>query len=281
MRGIYGARHRQSIAFIKSVLPNNRLSISYLMKNEITYHTYDINTLSDSQRKVIADEVFKIYHNIFYGWSRKIIDKLIMEKDRVLYKLRIFKDGNGESIGFCWINARYINFQGKRYTIFFNAAGLDSKVRKKGLITSFFTSVLIKYVITHPFEKIFSFQRLVNPASYNAWANALYEMYPRRDKNTPPSYTNLVSHLSNVFQYKPVRKGNPFVVRCDNYVKLDLDGDKPKVTIEEKPEIAYYYSLTERDPDRSIVMIFPCNFKNAVMSVSKYLNKNIRRRLQI
>jgi hypothetical protein len=249
------------------------------MKNDISYRTININKLSGSQKREIADEIYGIYLNIFQGWSQKEIYKHISAEDCVLFKVRIFQNEDGKSVGFCWINARHVHHDGKRYTIFFNLGGLDRTVRKKGLITSFFTSVLVKYVITHPFEKIYSFQRLIHPASYCAWANALHEMYPRPDKSTPQTFTSLTSYLSRVFHYNTVRDDNPFVVYCENYVKLDLDGDKPVVTVE-KPEAAFFNSLTGRRPDHSVVMIFPCNLKNAVMSVSKNLNKNIRRRLQ-
>lgn len=250
------------------------------MKDDISYRTIDINKLSDSQKREIADEVYGIYLNIFQGWSRAIIYKHICAENCVLFKVRIFQNKNGKTVGFCWINARHVHHDGIKYTIFFNLGGLDRTVRKKGLITSFFTSVLVKYVITHPFEKIYSFQRLIHPASYCAWSNALHEMYPRLDKSTPPTFTSLTSYLSQVFHYKAVGDDNPFVVYCDNYVKLDLEGDKPVISIE-KPEAAYYNSLTEKRPDHSVVMIFPCNLKNAVMSISKNLNKNIRRRLQV
>ncbi len=65
----------------------------------------------------------------------------------------------------------------------------------------------------------------------------------------------------------------------DNYVILDLDGEKPVVR-EPRPEILFYNSLTGGSSDHSVIMIFPCTLKNAVLSVSKNLNKSIRRALR-
>ncbi len=277
----------------KFSVPNQKLSIPVkpnllqkkqlfptLLKEEISYRNIDINLLSEHDRKKVADEIYEIYTNIFYGWEKDVIYKLLSEEKCILFKVRIFLNGDGKAIGFSWINARYVHYKGKRYTIFFNAGGLDRTVRKKGLITSFFTSVLVKYILLHPFEKIYSFQRLINPASYCAWAKALHEMYPRHDKDTPKSFTQLTSYLSEVFQYKSVREENPFVVHSENFVKLDLDGDKPVVSYQ-KPEANYFHKLTEGRPDHSLVMLFPCNLKNAVLSVTKNINKGIRRKLQI
>jgi|GEM_PF-1835833 hypothetical protein len=248
-------------------------------KKHAPYRTIDVNALSDRERHSLADELYEIYRNIFRGWSQDKMHQLINDRNCILFKARIFLDEAGRSIGFAWINARYVLYKGTRYTVFFTAAGLQSTTRKQGLITTFYTKEIVKYRFKHPFDRIFCFQRLIHPASYCAWVNALHEMYPLPDRSTPPQVKELTSHLSELFQFKTVRKEDPFVVYTDNYVILDLDGDTPVVVDSKKPEARFYDALTQSSGDLSLLMIFPLNFKNVALAVSKNVNKRIRRML--
>lgn len=250
------------------------------MKNSITSRTIDINALSGQEKEELIDEIYEVYTRIFRGWPRDVIRQLLCDKTCVLFKARLFLNNEGKAIGFAWVNGRYVNNKGKRYTIFHNMGGLDRTVRKSGLITSFFLSVLTRYRFSHPFEKIYSFQRLIHPAPYYAWFNALYEMYPRYNADTPPSVVDLTSYLNRVFKYRVVREENPFVVYTDNYVMISEE-EKKRWFERQEPEIVFYNKLVEKRDDYSLVMIFSLDFRTGLPTLGKNILKGIRRKLRV
>lgn len=245
----------------------------------MSYHHFDIDELSDEERLSLVDDIYGIYQRLFHGWNKSKLIELINDPSCEMFKARIFLDPDGKPIGFAWISGRPVRYQGKSYTIFHNMGGLDASARKSGLITSFMTSVIVRYRFRHPFHTIFCIQRLIHPASYCAWTHAMHDMYPRRNIQAPASVMNLTAHLLDVFQYKAVDANNPFVVTTDNHVNLTQD--EKRLWLEKHDEdVAFYNHLTGNRDEYSVVAIFPLSFRNMVLSLCKGVYRRWARKFQ-
>lgn len=245
------------------------------MNYGITRTVIDVCNISSREKEILADDLYALYEELFYGWSKDTLKKLIFGWADVFCKVAFFSLDT-RVIGFALLKAAGIPFRGRHIVVFTTAGGIVKEHRKNGLITSFFRNELLWYRFMHPLKTIYTVQRLIHPASYLAWIRALREMYPHPHLATPRYVSDLVAFLNASIPYRQIDPDDPFVVVRDNHAR-ESDQDSESWQRRNDPAIRLYYQMTGRGDDRAIVMIFPCTYKNLFLSFVKITAKMVRR----
>ena len=242
-------------------------------QEQLTTETFLVQGEPDASVSKLADELFLTHDRIFGGLDKATFIRYLLRSGAADTKLRIYRWNHDEIVGYAVVHRYRENISGKSTTIFRAEAGFLPEYRAHGRTFYFFALELLKYLLSHPTERIFYLGMLVHPSSYVVFARYFDDMYPKAGREIPEDMLRLMVDMADFFAVRPVDPSDPLIRK----IGWRTREEKPYWRSTHDPDVMFF---RDRNPDYSLghglVVLVPITISNMARALLRYVYRHLR-----
>ncbi|MCW8331987.1 hypothetical protein MD588_24650 [Photobacterium sp. SDRW27] len=239
----------------------------------------DPASLSTTEKEHFVDSLYRLHSQIFDGVERADFVSYVVDSPADWTRIRVYKNSLNEWVGYCSVHRFNKKVFGRSLVIFRAEAGILRSYRGRSQTLWFAFNEAIKYRIRHPFSEIYYLGSFVHPSVLYMFSRYFSKYYPRADTPTPPLIKDLMLELAKVFNIEPVEKQDE-LARKVGWVTKESVEDRAFWQNHPHPVVKLYI---ETNPGyiygNGLLTLVPLAFGNIFISLAKYLNNKLKKRL--
>ena len=233
-------------------------------ENHVTINPY---SLSGEERDRFIQNLYKLHCQIFDGVSKETLGEYILRHRAVRTRIRIFRNDQGDYIGYHGIHLFENKVPGGSIVAVFRAeAGLLPEFRGKHSTLCLSYYEFVRYKLLHPFRKTYYLGMLVHPSSYHLLAMYCPEIYPNINQTTTKETTELMRLLAGFFKETKVIQENPFILDVGWKVH-ETEEEKSYWLNCQKEDVRFFLRINPNYHDgHGLLTLAPLTVKNLILS---------------
>jgi len=232
--------------------------------------------LNETDKNDFIDKLYALHCKIFSGVNKSTFIHYVVDSPAKTTKICIFKNNEGQFVGYCAAHLFEKRVLNKKYFIFRAEAGLLPQYRRHNTTLMFGFMEAFKFRFSHPFARLYYLGSFVHPSVFHMFTKFFSKIYPSSNQSTPGKIVKLMCTLADEFQLPVVDSKKP-LVRKIGWITNESEEEKQHWRQKLRPDVRLYLDLNPGYGDgHGLLTLVPLGFINMMHSLLVYLTTKIR-----
>lgn len=222
--------------------------------------------MPERERITLAKEVYQQAHSkIFDGASFEEFYHTVFTPSTVCTKVKIFTDQQ-QIIGYCSFQVYAVKHAEKTVHVVMSEMGMIKFTQHPSY---FIMREVSKFQLLHQDKPTFILDTLISPFIYRKCCKKVYEIYPKRNVDTPTQIMSLIKSIGANFNWNVKLEKNAVIRSLKWKVRKDYIATHPERNLID-PNVEFYHAhVPDYDAGKGLVVVIPVSTLNIAMSVTK------------
>lgn len=187
----------------------------------------------------LIESLYELNCRIFDGVDRDTFIHYVVLPEAKLTKIHIFKNPDGEIIGYFSTHHFEKNIGKKVVPVLRGEIGILPEYRRKHYIAKAIIKAGLLNRLRYSFKELYVLGCFISPAMYSLIASVAYRAYPNFRYPTPNKVEYLMLKLAEEFQLKKTDEQKPFI-RNIGWISKETDLASAGSVDKQKEEVRFY-----------------------------------------
>lgn len=233
--------------------------------------------LSIDEKERFINALYQLHSKIFDGVDKTSFVSYVVDSPAEWTRIRIYKNGIDEWIGYCAVHRFRKRIFGCPYVIIRAEAGILREYRGRSLTLWFGFSEALKYRIKHPFCALFYLGSFVHPSVFYMFSKYFKEYYPSEKIPIPEKIKIFMLELADTFHIEPVG-GKDVLVRQVGWITKESTEDRAFWHNHTHPIVKFYIKTNPGYVNgNGLLTLVPLGFNNILISLIRFMKYKLVR----